>query len=169
MLKQIEVPKELRFNSKEAAKYQMEQLRKKTEELTGVKVPSFYSTTAINPLAYAEQQKKRKLLWSKPKESEKITTTGIVGRAIVDGQDEKTAEKFRKLMGIKTIDSSQTVEQSVDQIQQMQKEAFEQMDKEYQLARMTTHTHRGMGLGFASTTNTQPLDPNIIQKAAQLK
>jgi hypothetical protein len=29
MLKQIEVPKELRYNQKEAAKFQMEQLRKK--------------------------------------------------------------------------------------------------------------------------------------------
>ncbi len=29
LLKQIEVPKELRFNRHEAAKYQMEQLRKK--------------------------------------------------------------------------------------------------------------------------------------------
>jgi hypothetical protein len=38
--------------------------------MTGVKVPSFYSATAINPLVYAEQEKKRKLLWSKPKENE---------------------------------------------------------------------------------------------------
>jgi len=39
--------------------------------MTGIKVPSFYSTTAINPLAYAEQQRKRKLLWSKAKDNEK--------------------------------------------------------------------------------------------------
>jgi arginine/serine-rich coiled-coil protein 2 len=44
----------------------------KTEELTGVKVPSFYNTTAINPLVYAEQQKKRKLLWSKAKDNENV-------------------------------------------------------------------------------------------------
>lgn len=169
MLKQIEVPRELRYNQKEAAKYQMEQLRKKTEEMTGIKVPTFYSTTAINPLVYAEQQRKRKLLWSKAKDNEN-TTTGIVGRAIVESQDEKTAEKFKKLMGIKsqTNDSKndQTAAAAVNQVQIMQQQAFEAMDKEYQFARMTTHTHRGMGLGFASNAVTV-IDPNQIQRAPQ--
>lgn len=64
------------------------------------------------------------------------TTTSIVGRAIVEGKDEKTSEKFRKLMGIKST---------------------------YKLAPndhlgMSTHMHRGQGLGFASIG---PTDPNI--------
>lgn len=91
----------------------------------------------------------------------------MVGKAILEGQDEKTAEKFRKLMGIKSIDnSSASSASSISEINKMQQQAFEQMDKEYQFARMTTHTHRGMGLGFAS--NTTLIDPNIIQKAPQL-
>ena len=36
LLKQIEVPKELRFNRHEAAKYQMEQLRKKVKNYSFV-------------------------------------------------------------------------------------------------------------------------------------
>lgn len=158
MLRQIEIPKELRSKPQEAAKYQMEMLRKKTEELTGVKVPSFYSATAINPLLYAEQQKKRKLLWSKSKDTEPTTTTAIVGRSIVDGQDEKKAEKFRKLMGIKA--NEPTASSSVDEIQQMQKKAFDYMDKEYEYARVTTHLNRGKGLGFASYASNLVLDPN---------
>ena len=89
----------------------------------------------------------------------------------MESQDEKTAEKFKKLMGIKANTSESKNDQSaaaaVNQIQKMQQQAFEAMDKEYQFARMTTHTHRGMGLGFASNAATV-IDPNQIQKAAQL-
>lgn len=160
ILKQIKVPYEYRNKPAQAAKYQMEQLRLKTEELTGVKVPSFYSTTAVNPLLYAEQQKKRKLLWSKAKDNEN-TTTSIVGRAIVEGKDEKTSEKFRKLMGIKSTDKlapNDHLGNDTVELQMMQQRAFNAMDKEYEQARMSTHTHRGQGLGFASIGLT---DPNI--------
>jgi len=34
--------------------------------LTGVAVPSYYNIAAVNPVKYAEQLKKRKMLWSKP-------------------------------------------------------------------------------------------------------
>lgn len=37
------------------------------QELTGVAVPKFYNPTAVNPLKYAEQVQKRKLLWKKNK------------------------------------------------------------------------------------------------------
>jgi len=160
MLKSIIIPPELRHNPAEASKYQMEQLRLKTEQLTGVKVPTFYNATAVNPLLYAEQQKKRKLLWSKAKDNG-TTTTSLVGRAIVEGKDEKTSEKFRKLMGIKTIDDTneQSTINNTVQMNMMQQKAFEVMDKEYEYARMTTHTHRGQGLGFATTGLIDPNKP----------
>lgn len=79
------------------------------------------------------------------------TSTKIVGKAIIEGQDEKTAEKFRKLMGIKTDEAtsaganneSTSSPKDVDQIQKMQKQAFEALDKEYEYARLTTHLNRG--------------------------
>jgi len=38
--------------------------------MTGVAVPSYYNPAAVNPVKYAEQLKKRKMLWSKaPKET----------------------------------------------------------------------------------------------------
>merc|ERR1711993_146889 len=37
----------------------------KVKEITGVEVPKYYSPNAINPLRYAEQIKKRQMLWSK--------------------------------------------------------------------------------------------------------
>ena len=35
------------------------------QQMTGVAVPSYYNPAAVNPLKYAEQLKKRKMLWSK--------------------------------------------------------------------------------------------------------
>lgn len=41
--------------------------------LTGVTVPNYYNPAAVNPLKYAEQVQKRKLLWSKVKEPTEVT------------------------------------------------------------------------------------------------
>jgi hypothetical protein len=109
-------------------------------------VPTFYNPNVVNPHIYAEQERKRKLLWSKAKDNENTSTT-IVGKAIVESQDEKTAQKFRKLMGIK---DETLVTSSTNDLNKMQQKTFDVLDKEYQFARMATHTHRGMGLGFLS-------------------
>jgi hypothetical protein len=118
----------------------------KTEEATGVKIPTFYNPNVVNPLVYAEQERKRKLLWSKSD----TTSTINVGKAIVESQDEKNALKFRKLMGIKETNSEMLTGSSTNDLNKMQNKTFDALDKEYQFARMATHTHRGMGLGFLS-------------------
>merc|ERR1711893_552828 len=46
----------------------------KVKELTGVEVPKYYNPHAINPLKYAEQIKKRQMLWNK-KEPESTEAT----------------------------------------------------------------------------------------------
>ncbi len=43
----------------------MAAMHQKAQELTGVAVPKYYNPAAVNPLKYAEQVQKRKLLWSK--------------------------------------------------------------------------------------------------------
>ena len=48
---------------------------------------------------------------------------------MVEGKDEKTSEKFRKLMGIK---SSDNLKSNTSQMNQMQQKVFEVMDKEYE-------------------------------------
>lgn len=63
------------------------------------------------------------------------------------------AAKFRKLMGMKQGGDGE--EEETGEATKKQEELFTQLDKEYQFARMTTHTHRGVGLGFASQTYTQ--------------
>lgn len=66
-------------------------------------------------------------------------------------------------MGIKSTsdnDATKSTPKAIDQIQSMQKKAFEALDKEYEFARMTTHLNRGKGLGFASHAANLLLDPN---------
>lgn len=43
------------------------------QEMTGVAVPKYYNPAAVNPLKYAEQVQKRKLLWSKAKEHKEVS------------------------------------------------------------------------------------------------
>jgi len=48
--------------------------------MTGVAVPKYYNPAAVNPLKYAEQMQKRKLLWSKAKTDNKEVGGGCVTR-----------------------------------------------------------------------------------------
>ena len=57
-------------------------------------------------------------------------------------------EKYRKLMGIK---GEVEVGEQSDEQKQKQSELFAKLDQEYAMARLTTHTHRGMGLGIVSS------------------
>lgn len=84
--KAIDVPKELRNSQAAMIGHQMEEIRKlvspsilfirlhrsiQVEEFSGISIPKIYNTGAINPLQYAQQQRKRKLLWSKT--NDKVT------------------------------------------------------------------------------------------------
>lgn len=142
----------------------MAAMHQKAQELTGVAVPKYYNPAAVNPLKYAEQVQKRKLLWSKkePKDQEAPQPMSSQWKAVAYAQDgdTKAAEKFRKLMGIKNQGSEETKpgpsttetnkDQHTDEMVKKQEELFRNLDKEYEFARMTTHTHRGVGLGFTS-------------------
>lgn len=156
----------------------MAAMHQKAQELTGVAVPKYYNPAAVNPLKYAEQVQKRKLLWGKNKpkpeaaatapESAEAASTSTeqppVGAIASTTATNKTAsvwkstkfgqsnvdEKFRKLMGIKDEGEDEDSEKLTEEQRRKQDELFSQLDKEYNMARMTTHTHRGIGLGFQS-------------------
>lgn len=145
----------------------MAAMHKKAQELTGVEVPKYYNPAAVNPIKYAEQVQKRKLLWSKkPEEKDKTKNEQMETQwksAFASSDDNKTASKFRKLMGMKEGDEPISLENLPEEFQKLteeqkrkQAELFQRLDQEYQFARMTTHTQRGVGLGFATTV----IDPN---------
>ena len=45
-------------------------MRQQIKVKTGIDVPEYYNPGAINPIKYAEQQRKRNLLWSKEEKPE---------------------------------------------------------------------------------------------------
>lgn len=72
------------------------------------------------------------------------------GTAFVSDNDGKMAAKFRKLMGMKEGADKDSDEEKNEEQKKKTEEMFYRLDKEYEFARMTTHTHRGIGLGFQS-------------------
>ncbi|KAK6192867.1 hypothetical protein SNE40_004265 [Patella caerulea] len=137
----------------------MAAMHQKAQEMTGVTVPKYYNPAAVNPLKYAEQFQKRKLLWSKNKEKkEEKGGEHWQGTAFQADNDGKISAKFRKLMGMKEddpiTDEALTEEQKIKR-----EEIFNRLDKDYEFARMSTHTHRGVGLGFASQGMSIPQFP----------
>ncbi|KAI4889405.1 hypothetical protein NFI96_034089 [Prochilodus magdalenae] len=139
---------------------QMAALQAKTLAETGIAVPSYYNPSAVNPMKFAEQEKKRKLLWQGKKEGksvcsilkDKSQTAELWEKLNFGNKDQNT--KFRKLMGIKAEDeggSSGMVNDEGLKTLQKQEEMFRNLDVQYEMARSQTHTQRGMGLGFSSS------------------
>ncbi|XP_053986450.1 arginine/serine-rich coiled-coil protein 2-like [Hylaeus volcanicus] len=116
-----------------------------------------------NPLAtasqgkYAEQIQKRKLLWAnKSKQDECKTSTAAstantwVGTTFTHDQDGKVTAKFKRLMGIKDDLPATPAAGAKPDILKKQEEMFNNMEQQYEVARATTHTQRGVGLGYAT-------------------
>uniref|UniRef100_A0A8C5LRI3 Arginine/serine-rich coiled-coil protein 2 n=1 Tax=Leptobrachium leishanense TaxID=445787 RepID=A0A8C5LRI3_9ANUR len=128
---------------------QMAALQAKALAETGISVPSYYNPTAVNPMRFAEQEKKRKMLWQGKKEGDKSQSAEIWEKLNFGNKDQNV--KFRKLMGIKGEDeAAPSVTDSVKTLKQ-QEEVFRNLDAQYEMARSQTHTQRGMGLGFTSS------------------
>ena len=51
---------------------QMAALQAKTLAETGIAVPSYYNPSAVNPMKFAEQEKKRKMLWQGKKDGVRL-------------------------------------------------------------------------------------------------
>ncbi|MEE6504042.1 hypothetical protein FKM82_005051 [Ascaphus truei] len=78
---------------------QMAALQAKALAETGISVPSYYNPAAVNPMRFAEQEKKRKKLWQGKKEGDKSQSAEIWEKLNFGNKDQNV--KFRKLMGIK--------------------------------------------------------------------
>ncbi|KAF7285777.1 hypothetical protein GWI33_009962 [Rhynchophorus ferrugineus] len=116
---------------------------------------------------FRDQIEKRKQLWQKAKDVDfvpSITTPGsssIGAASAVAGSkaakvyeattfaDDKTSNKFKRLMGIRDTGPSNLPTKSNDVLKK-QEEMFSSMEAQYEVARTATHTMRGVGLGFGS-------------------
>ncbi|KAI3372073.1 hypothetical protein L3Q82_006926 [Scortum barcoo] len=131
---------------------QMAALQAKTLAETGIAVPSYYNPSSVNPMKFAEQEKKRKMLWQGKKDGDKSQTAELWEKLNFGNKDQNV--KFRKLMGIKGDDEADTSKPINDEglkTLQKQEEMFRNLDVQYEMARSQTHTQRGMGLGFSSS------------------
>ena len=142
-------------------------MKAKVEAETGISVPSYYNPLVINPVAYAQQQAKRKKLWSKKDTSEdskqqRVNMPASSSTALWSKMslgDDKSNEKFAKLMGMKDGMGNKNSNEIEDaDIITKQRELFSNLDQQYQQARVTTHTQRGVGLGFSSMY----VNPNTV-------
>lgn len=163
----------------------------KVKEATGVEVPKYYNPAVINPLKYAEQVKKRKMLWAKPGaassgEEEKTPVSeapkaesnpSISSSSAAPKQsfnkweatnfgNNQANEKFRRLMGIKAPSAATSEKTSTESL-------FSAQEQQYEKARAITHTQRGLGLGFASGSmipdNSQAALARQLESATQKK
>lgn len=131
---------------------QMAALQAKTLAETGIAVPSYYNPSSVNPMKFAEQEKKRKMLWQGKKDGDKSQTAELWEKLNFGNKDQNV--KFRKLMGIKGDDDAEASKPINDEgmkTLQKQEEMFRNLDVQYEMARSQTHTQRGMGLGFSSS------------------
>uniref|UniRef100_A0A8C4TPR5 Arginine/serine-rich coiled-coil protein 2 n=1 Tax=Erpetoichthys calabaricus TaxID=27687 RepID=A0A8C4TPR5_ERPCA len=126
---------------------QMAALQAKTLAETGIAVPSYYNPAAVNPMKFAEQEKKRKCCGK-----DKSQTAELWEKLNFGNKDQNV--KFRKLMGIKGEEEGgapSTVDDESLKTLKQQEEVFRNLDVQYEMARSQTHTQRGMGLGFSSS------------------
>lgn len=72
-------------------------------------------------------------------------------------QDGKMTAKFRKLMGIKSENPAPEPPEVKESVLKKQEELFRDLDQQYEMARMTTHTQRGVGLGYSAQTIFPPV------------
>ncbi|OQV16520.1 hypothetical protein BV898_09359 [Hypsibius exemplaris] len=143
------------------------------EELA--KLPAYINPRAVNVNKMLEQQEKRKLLWggSKAKKDTEaaaeaapaeVTPTTPKATAAVwqnvtfsGDEDGRVANKFKKLMGLKETDPSAGSSSSGADAGSApapphvkQEDLFRNLDRQYEMARLTAHTQKGVGLGFNS-------------------
>ncbi|XP_034237716.1 arginine/serine-rich coiled-coil protein 2-like isoform X2 [Thrips palmi] len=137
----------------------MEQQVAQVKQATGVELPSYYNAAAVNPQRLVDQIQKRKLLWGAKKEdpskaaAPSQTSNKWQGATFAQDQDGKLTAKFNRLMGIKQPVQAPAATSSGEggsEIIKKQEEMFHNMESQYEVARLATHTHRGLGLGFGT-------------------
>lgn len=145
----------------------IEQQVQQVKTSTGIELPKYYNPAAMNPARYAEQMQKRRLLWGnkaqtqdgKPEETKAapVSNNKWEGTTFAQDQDGKMTAKFKRLMGIKDAGGSSGVKTAGpvsnpegSDILKKQEELFNSMEMQYEVARVATHTHRGVGLGFGT-------------------
>ncbi|XP_062559552.1 arginine/serine-rich coiled-coil protein 2 isoform X2 [Armigeres subalbatus] len=153
----------IRSKAAQLEKMGIDVLQQSKKAADSVPLPSYYNPGIVNPVRYADQVQKRKLLWgNKTAESKDVSSNISKWEQAKFSQDKdgKMASKFLRLMGVKDPHKTATADDvkpgtstSGDSINK-QEELFSTMEQQYEVARQVTHTMRGVGLGFGSQPRT---------------
>uniref|UniRef100_A0A915KQP3 Small acidic protein-like domain-containing protein n=1 Tax=Romanomermis culicivorax TaxID=13658 RepID=A0A915KQP3_ROMCU len=116
-----------------------------------------------------EQVERRKMLWKQGSQEKKVADHWSA--MLSTCSDGKQAEKLKKLIGLKSSEGDGQSSEPTDArstelsdapttsglnpalsetARQRQEELFRNLNQQYEMGRMSTHTHRGLGLGFGS-------------------
>lgn len=121
---------------------------------------SNFTSSVLANAKYTEQMQKKKMIWGAKKapvdcsESQATNNKWEQARFSQDN-DGKVASKFLRLMGMKNAPataatSSDAASTDEDTGVKQREQMFSSMEQQYEIARATTHTMRGMGFGFGS-------------------
>ncbi|XP_062506533.1 arginine/serine-rich coiled-coil protein 2-like [Corticium candelabrum] len=113
-------------------------------------LPSYMKPGAVNPLQFKMQQEKRKLLWGNKKKEEGTTATKQWAQAVFSGDD---AAKYRRMMGLSDQGAADANENLKAKQQEATKKLMEDLDKQYEVSRLITHTDQFKKTGFGFTSN----------------
>jgi len=167
---------EERQRRREEREQEREEQVRKAEEM-GVEIPKYFKPGGVQPVSYAEQVLKRKMLWSKPAQAQQpadpsgegaepaassqqpraqeqpVKTSWNKWETTNFGDGEKN-EKFRRLMGIKSAEPPKAVPTAAAPSAVLSPEEQRKMQSDletnYEVARQQTHRNKGLGLGFSS-------------------
>jgi len=118
-------------------------------------------TPANQASKLVEQIQQRKLIFSKKTEETSSSSSKATALwkqpAFADDSDGKVSAKFKRLMGMKddppAAASSSSSADGDSEVAKKQQQYFADLEKQYEVARATTHTQRGLGLGFGSSNS----------------
>ena len=122
----------------------------KVIQQAALNLPSYMKPGAVNPVQFQMQQEKRKLLWGNKKKEEGMTATKQWAQAVFSGDD---AAKYRRMMGLSDPGSSEANEDLKVKQQEATKKLMEDLDKQYEMSRLITHTDQFKKTGFGFTSN----------------
>ncbi|CAH2052623.1 unnamed protein product, partial [Iphiclides podalirius] len=112
-------------------------------------LPAYFNPGSLSTNKIMDQVQKRKLLWSNKNKSEAEEAAKWSGTRFAQDSDGKQVSKFMRLMGIKEPAAIKpTAPDATADPNKKQEELFQAMQAQYEVARATTHTMRGVGLGF---------------------
>lgn len=143
---------------------QQQQVAAAAAAAAGIEVPKFYNPASVDVGRYAQQEQKRRLLWSKAgQNSSKTETAWSRQLGAVSGD----AGKFCKLMGMRASQQSSAEGSAADSdfvppsapaapsglsetARKRQEEMFNRLESQYAQAQQNSGGMRGAGFGFSS-------------------